>query len=235
MHLHSTIKLVGASVLALSMASAFAASSTDLKVTGKITTAACSVQAGLGGNLIVFDDRIPNPDPSGFTPLFKANTNSVEVKCPSPTSVKLRIVDNHASAKPGVAMPFKNDDGSQRFTLDPSHYYGLIDSNTGQSVGAFTIAVLPGFADSKLGYPIAQSTDGQNWDVPLIFPGSPLADSYINGSLPYLTMVTTRFSDTPVSASYFQFGITAAATLSPNTHTQNIALDGSVTVEVTTI
>lgn len=136
--------LLPAVLLLTGASSAFAASSTDLTVTGVITPSACTPSLSNGG--IANHGEIPvkelNPDRTTYLP---HEILQMKVDCDAPTKFALEPTDN----RPGSATV--------------ASYFGLGLINTSEKLGNFRVIPSNVMADSVSAQAILSTDGGQTW------------------------------------------------------------------------
>lgn len=232
------IQLLTASVLALAASSAFADTSTSLKVAGKILTAPCNIQDSSNLNASFSPTGADDGASGDFLPLrFQASLN-LRVKCDADTAIAVKISDNHGANKPGTVIPF-NVNGQQP-SLQPNNYFGLVDLANGNSVGAFTMFIGNPDVDSESNVPLLQSPDGNsNW-TRLTGADTVFGGGYPDNTQPYLAAIdrnTLGSTPTPFKGKNFAFNMRVGGTLIKGTYNPNedLKVDGGVTFEVISI
>jgi hypothetical protein len=183
-----------------------AASSTDLTVTGTITPAACT--PSLSGNGIVDNGKISVNDlhKGSDTPL-QSVILQLTVQCEEATQFALNPVDN----RPGTAH---RDD-----------MFGLGLINGDEKLGGYNVRMQNARADGQVVYPLSSSDGGNRWERNQgghIFAG--LLYSVGRGST--LTPIAARETVMDIAVRTF-ISRTELLTL-----TEEVAMDGSMTLEV---
>lgn len=139
--MNKRLSLLTAALLLTGASSAFAASSTDLTVTGLITPVACTPT--LSSNSIDLG-KIPVKDLTPNNPtLIDKRTLSMSVNCDSTIRLALNAIDNRAGSAFGSG-------------------FGLGLINGTQKLGQFKLTILNPMADGVQAQSIA-SYDGNNW------------------------------------------------------------------------
>ncbi|ONH55212.1 Protein of unknown function [Pseudomonas cedrina] len=190
---------------------AFAASSVDLTVTGLIVPSACTPTLSQGG--VVDYGRLAakdlNADSSTWMPTV---TLRLSVNCSGPTLFALRGRDN----REGTAH---NDD-------DEKYGLGLINGN--QRLGSYLLTVHAPVSAGLTLYTLMSLDDGQSWwqfpDGTWLSPAQMTAFGNAESGRPAPVALQTVTSELRVD--------TAIAPASGLTLTEEVALDGSATVDL---
>jgi hypothetical protein len=197
--------LVGAILLATS-ASVFAASSTELTVTGFITPSACDPALSNGGN--VHYGKIPvkdlNADSDRYTELEEKSLQ-LTVMCHAPTLMALEAKDNR--------------EGSE---FSPGSFgLGLI--NGSEKLGGFRMRVPSTSADGVLSRTITSRKDEVKWT----------AYYYLDKN--YMVSVAKPGTFSPIPVELYEAELVVNASIAPTsqlTLTDEVLIDGSVTLSV---
>lgn len=185
----------------------FAASSTDLTVTGLITPNACTPNLSSGG--IVDYGKIPAKDlkQDTSTPL-QEKTLTLDVKCDGATPFALFAKDNRAGSASSAS----------------SLYFGLGKINETQNLGSYHLTMTNAVADGVAVQTI-KSVDGKNdWRAQLfMWPGQYMSVAAIgNPGLPI-----------PIQDLTLELGIaTSIARADGLDLTNEVLIDGSATLEM---
>ncbi|WP_300630945.1 DUF1120 domain-containing protein [Pseudomonas sp.] len=134
-------------VLAAGAPSVFAASTTDLSVTGVITPGACSAELSKGG--VVDHGRLSANELSKDTPTtLQLAQMTLEVHCEAPTLFTLIALDNRAGSS----------------AIDPAlHGLGTIDDE--QMLGSVAFGVFEPVADEVAVTTIVSRDGGASWET----------------------------------------------------------------------
>lgn len=224
----SSSKLLIASTLMLGMASAYAASSSNLKVAGKIVTSPCQIDTS---SVAPFDFSKLPPINSGKYIAYEFPRSSIyaAVVCQDPTTVAMKITDDNPASNPGVDLIFGFPGNQIATGVDSDKYFGLKDdSNGGASIGAFVVQYQNPATDLGQTSNSANSSDAKNW-TNVVSSG---LWNYPSNRAPYV-MASSSSTPTPIAATRFEFPLRIAATiikdrLSPDSNT---SVSGSVTLE----
>lgn len=197
--------LLGAILLA-GGASAFAASSVDLTVTGVITPSACTPTLSSGG--IVDYGKISVRDLQPDRPTFlPEQTVQLMFTCDATTLAALEAKDNREGSD------FNNN--TSAFGL------GLINGN--EKLGAMTLSLLSPVADGVPVKTIASEDGGSTW----------FADRFLTRT--NILSVADTSDVTPIPVQQFTSDLRIAPLIAPTnglTLTNEVSIDGSVTVTV---
>ncbi|TFY90179.1 DUF1120 domain-containing protein [Pseudomonas nabeulensis] len=155
-------------LLAASAPGAFAASSTDLSITGAITPSACETLLSNGG--VVDHGKLTARDLDPVLPTRLATgVMQLEVHCEGATLFTLTTVDNRA----GTAA------------INPRSMHGLGMVNDDQKLGAVSFGVFEAVADNDPVQPIMSRDGGTTWG-PSSYLGHAAQTAFSNsGSIPY--------------------------------------------------
>jgi len=181
----------------------FAASTTELTVTGMITPSACT--PSLSGN--VNYGKISIKDLNSHSPTtLDPITIRLNVLCDAATLIALRGIDNRSGSS----------------TVLDGYGLGLASNNV--KVGNFTLSLKNAVADNVDVTPLQSSDNGQNWQVigNAIWQGTTLAAFGIPGNT-QPTMIQNLNTDVVV------IGLIASAIDFPSEETP---IDGLATIEV---
>ncbi|WP_433736992.1 DUF1120 domain-containing protein [Pseudomonas putida] len=197
--------LLGAMLLAGS-ASAFAASSVDLTVTGVITPSACT--PGLSNGGVVDYGKISAKDLNADkSTLLKAKTVQFMLTCDAATLAAIEAKDNR--------------DGSS-FSNDPSKFgLGLINGN--EKLGAMSLWLTTPIADGATVRTIISEDGGSTW-----YASTDLATNSI-------ISVADTSTLTPIPFQTWTSDLRIASHIAPTnqlTLTNEVSIDGSVTLTV---
>lgn len=220
-----------ATVLSLGMTTAFAASSTTMKVAGKVTVGSCSTD---GSSLTVDLGTIQNnPALNQVYPDQKELT--LLLTCDAPTAIAIKVQDNSPTDKPTTSLGFIN--GLNSFFATPDSFYGLQDKATGKKIGAYLVGFDGIRVDDGAGViggynEVALSTDGKNWSTANRNAGF----SFTGSVRPYVTPVTLSGGvPSAIPGTTFEIPITIFSTILKDrlpASLENLAVDGSATFEV---
>lgn len=200
-----TLTLLGSAFLLAGASCTFAASSTDLTVTGIITPAACTPSLSNGG--LVDNGKISAGDLNpAWSTLVGTHPLQLTVACNAPARFALDPIDNRAG------------------TQTVSSWFGLGLTDDGEKLGYVRVAVKNALADGQPARAIESDDGGATWDRALATgPGYLLSvGSATDFSVPIAVEdVTMDFE--------VQTYIARADSL---TLTGEVVMDGSVTFEM---
>lgn len=205
-----TIARLTAALLIASASSAFAASSTDLTVTGLITPAAC--EPSLSNNGIVDHGKIKAADLNQNAPTYLARkTIDFSVTCDGATPFALQGEDNRA--------------GSEHES--ESFYFGLGLINSTEKLGAFQVNFTNPRADNRTATFIVSDNGGQNWQK--------LHSSFALRKSSDWVSVAAWGTETPIPVTTFTGQMQINTEIAPAnqlTLTDDVTMDGSLTLNV---
>ncbi|VVN47713.1 Protein GltF [Pseudomonas fluorescens] len=204
--MNKTLNSLVAAMLLASSASAFAASSTELTVTGFITPSACEPSLSNGGNVTYGKIPVKDLDPVRPT-ILGEQTLQLTVTCDAPTRMALEAKDNR--------------EGSD-FGNDPMKYgLGLI--NTTEKLGDMDVFLRLPVADGRSARAIISEDGGTTWS-PSIFL-----------SRFSITSMADVGTVDPIPAELFTADLVVYPRIAPTnqlTLTDEVPIDGSVTLTV---
>ena len=204
--MNKTLNTLVAAMLLATTASAFAASSTELTVTGFITPAACEPFLSNGGNVTY--GKIPAKDLDPVRPTHLGQqTLQLTVTCDAPTKMALEARDNR--------------EGSD-FENDPIRYgLGLINGT--EKLGDMEIFLRSPAADGVAAQAIESTDGGFNW----------APERYL--SRVSMTSVADLGTLAPIPVESFTADLVVDPRIAPTnqlTLTDEVPIDGSVTLTV---
>jgi len=187
---------------------AFAASSTDLSVTGTITPNACTPTLSEGGN--VHHGKISSKDLNKDKGTRLASkTLQLTVNCDSAIAFRLKPIDNQGGS-----------DSDKGFSFG----LGLINGDVNQKIGYFEARFVASLGDGVAVRPLHSDNNGDTWGS---FPGLlPFAVSAFGSVGGPFTPIAIKDLVTDLS---IRTNIARADSLDL---TNDVAIDGSVTIEV---
>ncbi|HWT67603.1 MAG TPA: DUF1120 domain-containing protein [Pseudomonas sp.] len=198
--------LLGAMLLAGS-ASAFAASSVDLTVTGIITPSACTPTLSSGGTVDYgkISAKDLNPDQATW---LKSQTLQLAVNCDAATLMAVEAKDNRA--------------GSSYISGDPL-LFGLGLINGTEKLGAMLIGLRSPVADGVPARTIYSYDGGSTWNT--------------GNDLEWNTLISVADTSTvaPIPVQSFTSDLRISPKIAPTnqlTLTNEVSIDGSVTLTV---
>lgn len=143
--MNNPLPLLGTALLLSATSSAFAASSTDLTVTGTITPSACAPTLSDGG--IVDHGKLTARDLDPLQPTrLPAGEMQLEVHCEGSTFFTLTTVDNRAGT-----------------SAIKEEYHGLGVVNEDQKLGSVSFGVFDPQADGRSVLTIISRDNGASW------------------------------------------------------------------------
>ncbi len=219
-----------APLLSLCMASAMAAPAADLKVAGKVNATACAFDPGSIADLdLAFEFRSGIPD-TLFVLNESAKTFVPIVVCDGFTSVALKLIDNAQDGKPNFPISFDFSIGLVTYRVPPDNYSGLVNAETGESIGAFSVVHKQTGVDGFYFTFLANSSNGKDWDM-----ASVAREGALNSSrAPYIMASTKKHDPFPAPGRIFEFPMTIAATLIKDKvpPSADYSVRGSMTLEL---
>lgn len=225
-----------ASVLAVAASSAMAASSIDIRVTGKIVPASCTPTFTSGGGIADFGTlKVAALNDTTMTALPDLKTIPITITCEEPTRIGVTFNDAHADSAPTETLPLAWSDTD--FAGDPAYTSGLGMYNDAK-IGAYSMGIQkdPGTATNAEGdyiYPIcntdASATSG--WGTK---GGSHYVQILTNKSETY-SFTDVAGGNAPVAQSQYNFVVGIMAQINPTNDlniTDEATLDGLTNVEL---
>ena len=216
-------------VLALSVNTAMAAQSIDIKVTGKIIPSSCTPAFPSGGGIADFGTmKVASLNSTSVTPLTERKEIPVSITCEEDTRVAVKFTDAREASSPTADIPFYSFSGSPQFA------FGLGTYNS-KNIGAYALGIsltqganTNGNGDSL--YPMLSSDGGETWVTRGINYLSLSSDN--NEILGF----TRDLTDGLLSAeSKINFKVFVEATINPTNDlnvTDEVTLDGLTNVEL---
>ncbi|MCW8153839.1 DUF1120 domain-containing protein [Enterobacter hormaechei] len=154
-------KIILASTLSLCVASAFAADTAVLKVTGKLTNASCSPELSNGGVIDYGPVHLGLLSPTEVNQLGEKGIN-LTITCSAPTLVGWVANDNRTSSVAGIAVDYYGEMSNL-----PYYEYGVGKTTNGVNIGNYYISIKNKKVtiDGKEGDGIDSNTDwnGTTW------------------------------------------------------------------------
>lgn len=229
---HALRYLLAASFLIT--ATAQAATSAELKVTGRITPPSCDLTLD-GNGLLDFGERAFNTLNLDGTKLTEKTIN-LQVTCDGATRIGLHVVDNRASSKVLKAALNANAWGNANAVITDDFIYGL-GSVTGAGDTQVPIGgYMFGFKDADVtangskGY-VVYSADKRNWkfDVP--------QRNYLSPNFTYSFVIgaPSATNYTPIAISALTGSLTVVPTINRSGDlptSSAISFDGSATISL---
>jgi hypothetical protein len=223
-----TKHLFTTAVLALAVTSAFAATNTDMNVTGKIQSASCDIIPPTNFEFQI--DRYSGRPNEHFSSIPSKET-TFEVNCEAETSIVLRIKDNKRDTKPNDSRTFKVNIGT--VSTGSERYFGIGTAENDAPIGAYIIRFLAVQFDEtennngRLG----ESSDGKSWR--LLPSAAAHIQSTENGT--YIHPLNWNGTVPAQQAKNFKFHLEGGLNITKLEElplTQEIKFDGSITIEV---
>ncbi|WP_447891080.1 DUF1120 domain-containing protein [Pseudomonas hormoni] len=206
--MNKRLPLLTAALLLTGASSAFAASSTDLTVTGIITPTACTPDLSNSGT-VDFGKRSAK-DLNQTTRTFLGNESlKLNVVCDGETTFALELADNRSTS-----------------TISP-YLYGLGRTSANEKLGGYEILYESAITDAGSKSVIASLDDGKTWrksDFIPIDPGSLAGVGDYSAGSWYPSRIKTLSMDMFVGAY-----IAPADSL---TLTDEVTIDGSATLQI---
>lgn len=131
-------KILAASALAMALAAtgANAAMTAQLKVSGKLTVAACNPAVSGGGTVDYGRISLGNLSATTVNVLGEKDA-SLTITCPGPTKAAWAITDDQASTN--AALNISEADAAKNTVSDTTMTYGVGQTTGGVKIGSFTI------------------------------------------------------------------------------------------------
>lgn len=193
---------------------AFAASTTDLTVTGVITPAACTPSIGGGGNFEFGRIAAQDLNQDRFTG-FDSAYRPLNVVCDAPTRFALRAVDGRSGTSAGIDKA--------------EHAFGL-GLNGDEKFGEYQILTNAFIADGSPADSLDSVDGGSNW-----FSNGSDGATLFNTSIPGLTAAAAVGSTEPLASGTLNTGMKIRLLIAPAeglTLTDEVPIDGAATLEV---
>ncbi|MBE4834755.1 DUF1120 domain-containing protein [Enterobacter cloacae complex sp. P47BA] len=128
-----------ASVLAVTASSAMAASSVDIRVTGKIVPASCTPTFTSGGGVADFGTiKVSSLNDTTMTALPDVKTIPITITCEEATRIGMTFNDAHADSAPTAILPIAYPDTD--FATQVANTSGLGMYN-GKKIGAYSMGI----------------------------------------------------------------------------------------------
>lgn len=128
-----------ASVLAVTASSAMAASSIDIRVTGKIVPASCTPTFTTGGGIADFGTiKVSSLNSTTSTALPDVKSIPITITCEEATRIGVTFNDAHADSAPTATLPINYSDTD--FATEVQYTSGLGMYN-GKKIGAYSMGI----------------------------------------------------------------------------------------------
>lgn len=225
-----------ASVLAVTASSAMAASSVDIKVTGKIVPASCTPTFTSGTGIADFGTiKVASLNDTTWTPLSDVKTIPITITCEEATRVGVTFNDAHSDSAPTETLPVSYSDTDFGIKVANTSGLGMYNS---KKIGAYSMGI-------KMDAGSLTNDEGVN-----LFPIFTADASEISGwgarsGAYYMQVVTDKSEtysftnifggDTPVAQKQVNFIVGIMAQISPTNDlniTDEATLDGLTNVEL---
>lgn len=218
MKLHTSC--IAASVLAMAMGPAFAASTAQLKVTGTLVAPSCDITMPSGDTADFSNIVRGNLNPSTSTPLTTIKSLSVQVNCGAAnTSIAIFTTDSMSASRPTDARSFAFADGT--VSLNNTDYYGLGNASNSNPIGAYAVRVGKISMDGTEQASIQTSSDGVTWSTAT-------GPTYFSNTAQYVS------AGPAAMGKLFTFPLEVAANISATSTLPagEVDLSGNATIEV---
>ncbi|EKS9205431.1 DUF1120 domain-containing protein [Enterobacter cloacae] len=216
-------------VLAMSVNTAMAAQSIDIKVTGKILPSSCTPAFPSGGGVADFGTmKVASLNSTSATPLTDMKEIPVTITCEEATRVAVKFTDSRDDSSPTDLIMMKTLYGSPTFTFGLGMY-------NGKKIGAYALALLrtQGANTNDTGdslYPMLSSDGGNGWG----YRGNEYLQISSDNSEIY-GFGTERSSGVLSAQSKINFKVAVEASINPTNDlnvTDEVTLDGLTNVEL---
>ena len=202
------LSLLTAALLLTGASSAFAASSTDLTVTGIITPTACTPSLANGGVVDYGKRSAKDLSPTAHTPLG-VETIQLTVNCDAPAQFAIRTLDNRENTASEFGQTF----------------FGLGLINGSEKLGRYGLGFLNPVADSSV-RTIESNDEGDTWHT--------LFDDDVMSRNHWLSFAIPG-ERTPTFVQNVSVDIALYTSIAPAnslTLTDEVTLDGSATLQI---
>ncbi|WP_421511255.1 DUF1120 domain-containing protein [Enterobacter sp. JS8-1] len=222
-------KGVLATVLAMSVNTAMAAQSIDIKVTGKILPSSCTPSFPSGGGIADFGSmKVAALNATSVTPLSEQKEVPITITCEEDTRVAVKFTDARDASSPTEGISFNSFAGSPQFA------FGLGTYN-GKNIGAYALAIprIQGANTNDAGdtlYPMLSLDGGNGWG----YRGNEYLQITSDNREIY-GFGTERSSGVLSPQSKINFKVVIEATINPTNDlnvTDEVTLDGLSNVEL---
>lgn len=223
-------KGVLATALAMSVNTAMAAQSIDIKVTGKILPSSCTPAFPSGGGVADFGTmKVASLNSTSMTPLADIKEIPVTITCEEATRVAVKFTDARDDSSPTESVKIDSN-----FAGSPFFMFGLGLYND-KKIGAYALALYrtQGVNTNDTGeslYPMASVDAGKTWGV----KGIDYLQITSNNSEIY-GFSTDRSGGELSPQSKINFKVAVSATINPTNDlnvTDEVTLDGLTNVEL---
>ncbi|MCG0457196.1 DUF1120 domain-containing protein [Enterobacter cloacae complex sp. ECC445] len=225
-----------ASVLAVTASSAMAASSVDIKVTGKIVPASCTPAFTSGTGIADFGTiKVASLNDTTWTPLSDVKTIPITITCEEATRVGVTFNDAHSDSAPTATLPVPYSDTDFAYTTAYTSGLGMYNS---KKIGAYSMGI-------KKDAGTLTNDEGDNLYPIFTRDASDVSGWGTKAGAHYLQVVTDKsetysFTDVsggnaPVAQKQVNFIVGIMAQISPTNDlniTDEATLDGLTNVEL---
>ncbi|WP_029882348.1 DUF1120 domain-containing protein [Enterobacter sp. T1-1] len=215
--------------LAMSVNTAMAAQSIDIKVTGKILPSSCTPAFPSGGGIADFGTmKVASLNSTSVTPLTETKEIPVTITCEEATRVAVKFTDARDDSSPTDLIAMKTLYGSPAFTFGLGMY-------NGKKIGAYALALFntKGANTNDAGdslYPMFSLDGGNGWS----YKGYEYMQITSDNREIY-GFGTDRSSGVLSAQSKINFKVAVEATINPTNDlniTDEVTLDGLTNVEL---
>ncbi|HCL6102204.1 DUF1120 domain-containing protein [Enterobacter cloacae subsp. cloacae] len=215
--------------LALSVNTAMAAQSIDIKVTGKILPSSCTPAFPSGGGVADFGTmKVSSLNSTSVTPLADMKEIPVTITCEEATRVAVKFTDMRDDSSPTELMVLNHLGGSAQFTFGLGMY-------NGKKIGGYSLALLrtEGANTNDAGdslYPMLSLDGGNGWG----YRGNEYLEISSDNREIY-GFGTERSSGVLSAQSKINFKVAVEAGINPTNDlnvTDEVTLDGLTNVEL---
>ncbi|RWT22770.1 DUF1120 domain-containing protein [Enterobacter cloacae] len=215
--------------LALSVNTAMAAQSIDIKVTGKILPSSCTPAFPSGGGVADFGTmKVSSLNSTSMTTLAEMKEIPVAITCEEATRVAVKFTDMRDNSSPTEPMIFNKLGGSAQFIFGLGMY-------NGKKIGGYSLALLrtAGANTNDAGdslYPMISLDGGNGWG----YRGNEYLAITSDNSEIY-GFGTERTSGVLSAQSKINFKVVVEAGINPTNDlnvTDEVTLDGLTNVEL---
>jgi len=216
--------------LALSVNTAMAAQSIDIKVTGKILPSSCTPAFPSGGGVADFGTmKVSSLNSTSVTPLADMKEIPVTITCEEATRVAVKFTDSRDDSSPTESIKMGNG-----FSGSPNSVFGLGMYND-KKIGAYALALYRNQGENTNAsgdplYPLISIDGGKGWLV----TGADYMQIYSDNSEIY-AFTSDKAGSAPSPESKINFKVAVSATINPTNDlnvTDEVTLDGLTNVEL---
>lgn len=216
--------------LAMSVNTAMAAQSIDIKVTGKILPSSCTPAFPSGGGVADFGTmKVSSLNSTSVTPLADMKEIPVTITCEEATRVAVKFTDSRDDSSPTESIKMGNG-----FAGSPNSVFGLGMYND-KKIGAYALALYRNQGENTNAsgdplYPLISIDGGKGWLV----RGVDYMQINSDNSEIY-AFTSDKASSAPSAESKINFKVAVSATINPTNDlnvTDEVTLDGLTNVEL---